>query len=59
MQAYIDEHFPDAHVSVRNGLMSRMKELVLDSLLSVRHAIDTKNKGRRTFELFGYDFMVR
>ncbi len=46
-------------MSVRNGLMSRMKELVLDSLLSVRHAIDTKNKGRRTFELFGYDFMVR
>lgn len=26
---------------------------------TVRNSIDTKNKGRQCFELFGYDFMVR
>lgn len=34
LQSYIDENFPDVRVSVRLDIMARMKEMVLDSLLS-------------------------
>jgi hypothetical protein len=34
LQAYIDENCPGVTVSVRKDIMTRMKELVLDSLLS-------------------------
>jgi tubulin--tyrosine ligase len=34
LQDYIDEFFPDAEVSFRNDILPRIKELILDSLLS-------------------------
>ena len=57
-QEYISQQFPDACVSFRGDILARIKEQILDTLLSVRSTIDTNNKGRRCFELFGYDFMV-
>lgn len=55
---YLDEHYSDKKVNFREHILPRMRDLVRDAILSVRHKLDTANSGRRCFELFGYDFMV-
>lgn len=57
-QTYLDQHLPGISVSVRNELIPRMQEMALDAILSCRHQLQQGNKGRRCFELFGFDFMV-
>lgn len=59
LQTYVDGAYGPGVVSVRKDLMPRWREGVLDSLLSNRDRLMASWKGRtRSFELFGYDFMV-
>lgn len=37
--------------------MPRIKDLVIDSFLSVRHTINAGRR-KRCFELFGFDFLI-
>ena len=56
-QEYIDEHYPEAGISVKNDLLPTMKNIIAKSLLAARKKIDP-NKRKHCFELFGYDFIV-
>lgn len=38
-------------------LLPRMKDLVIDSFMSVRHKMNP-NKRKQCFELFGFDFLL-
>lgn len=59
LQTYLDGAYGPGVISVRKDLMPRWREGVLDSLLSNRDRLMASWKGRtRSFELFGYDFMV-
>lgn len=59
LQTYLDGAYGPGVVSVRKDLIPRWREGVLDSLLSNRDRLMASWKGRtRSFELFGYDFMV-
>lgn len=37
--------------------MPRMKDLIIDSFLSVRHKMNP-NRRKQCFELFGFDFLI-
>lgn len=37
--------------------MPRMKDIIIDSFLSVRHTMNP-NKRKNVFELFGFDFLL-
>jgi tubulin---tyrosine ligase len=57
LQAYLDEDFPDLGISVEKHFIPRIKDLILDTLFSIRD--DLKNSKRKSsFEFFGYDFLV-
>ena len=38
-------------------IVPRMKDLIIDSFLSVRHKINPRNR-KGCFELFGFDFLL-
>jgi hypothetical protein len=42
---------------MERDLVSRMKDIVIDSHLSVQNQLNP-NKRQNVFELFGYDFMI-
>ncbi len=63
-QCYLDEHHAEHGVSVRNHVLPKIKTLVVDALLAGREKGGLMEGGaeppakRRSFELFGYDFMI-
>lgn len=57
LQAYFDETFGDLGISVEKHLIPRMKDLIIDTLLSVKKALNPKRR-KTCFELFGYDFLI-
>ena len=57
-QRYIDEHHGERGVSVREDLVPRMQNMVVDSIMATRSHLNRGNRKQRCFELFGYDFMV-
>jgi hypothetical protein len=44
-------------VTVEAKLIPRMKDLIIDSFMSVRHKMNP-NRRKNCFELFGFDFLV-
>ena len=56
-QEYIDEHYQEQEVSVKDHLVPQMKEIVKKTFSAVRRTIDP-NKRKHCFELFGYDFIL-
>ena len=44
-------------MTVEANLIPRMKDLVIDSFMSVRHKMNP-NRRKNCFELFGFDFLV-
>lgn len=56
-QTYIDEHYPDSQVSVREHLVPQMQSIVNKTFNAVRKQIDP-NRRKSCFELFGYDFIL-
>jgi len=57
LQGYIDDAFPDHGVSVEKHLIPRMKDLIIDTLLSIKKSMNPKRR-KNCFELFGYDFLI-
>ena len=49
--------FPDFQLSVRDHFVPRMKDLIIDSILSVKTQLNP-NKRKNVFEIFGYDFLI-
>eukprot|EP00743_Colponemidia_sp_Colp-15_P004635 GILK01004995.1.p1 GENE.GILK01004995.1~~GILK01004995.1.p1 ORF type:complete len:998 (+),score=200.20 GILK01004995.1:113-2995(+) len=56
-QSYLDETFPEQKIDFEAHLIPRMKDLIVDTFLSVRSQLNQSNR-KHNFELFGYDFMV-
>jgi hypothetical protein len=57
LQDYLDQTFPDLQLSVREHFVPRMKDLIIDSILSVKTQLNP-NKRKNVFEIFGYDFLI-
>lgn len=57
LQDYLDQMFPDLQLSVRDHFVPRMKDLIIDSILSVKTQLNP-NKRKNIFEIFGYDFLI-
>lgn len=49
--------FPELQLSVRDHFVPRMKDLIIDSILSVKTQLNP-NKRKNVFEIFGYDFLI-
>lgn len=56
-QAYLDEILPDLGINVEEHFVARIKDLVIDTFLSVKDEINPR-KRKHCFEVFGYDFMI-
>jgi hypothetical protein len=58
-QEYLYEQYPEYReiLSVEKSLIPRMKDIIIDSFLSVRHKMNP-NKRKNCFELFGFDFLI-
>lgn len=50
------EH-PDLDVSIDKHIKPRMKDIIIDTILSAKGKINTKER-RYCFELLGYDFLI-
>ena len=56
-QHYLDTTFTDRHISIRNDIFPKMKEIIELTMRSVKNIINENNK-QFCFEIFGYDFMM-
>ena len=56
-QEYLDLMFPEHGVRVREHFVPRMKDLIIDTMSSVKTQLNP-NKRKNVFELFGYDFLI-
>ena len=56
-QEYLDEMFPDLKVNVEEHVMTRITDVVIDTLLAGKHQLNPM-KRKHCFELFGYDFLI-
>lgn len=56
-QEYLDAEFPDLGVNVREHIVTRIKDLIIDSYLSARKILHG-SKRKNAFELLGYDFLI-
>lgn len=56
-QIFLDEQFPEHHLNVKEHFIPRMKDLIIDTILSVKTQLNP-NKRKGIFELFGYDFLI-
>lgn len=56
-QQYLNQEFPQYNLSMEEHFMPRMKDIIIDSFLSVRHTMNP-NKRKNVFELFGFDFLL-
>jgi hypothetical protein len=53
---YLEQEFAE-HKNLWPQIEARMKDIMIDSFLSVRHKMNP-NKRRNVFELFGFDYMI-
>jgi hypothetical protein len=58
LQKYLDETFPQYGLSVEEHLMPRIKDIIIDTILSVKGPQLNPSKRKHCFELFGYDFLI-
>ncbi len=56
-QKYLQQEFPQHGLSMEKHIIPRMKDLIIDSFLSVKSELNP-NKRRNCFELLGFDFML-
>jgi len=56
-QEFLDQAFPQLKLSVEEHFLPRMKDLIIDSVLSVKNQLNP-NKRKNVFELLGYDFLI-
>lgn len=55
-QDYLDNEL-GGEIMIERDLVPRMKDLIIDCFLSVKHAVNPSRR-KNNFELFGFDFMV-
>ena len=56
-QIYLDQNFPQYNLNVQEHFIPRMKDLVIDTFLSIKKQLNG-SKRENSFELLGYDFLV-
>ena len=56
-QKYLDEIYPQYNVSIKDHLLPRMKDIVIDTILATKHSLNYYNR-KFCFELLGYDFLI-
>ena len=54
---YLKETFPNYNIDFDNDMLGRMRDLMIDSFLSVKAELNP-SKRRNCFELLGYDFLI-
>jgi len=54
---YLKEAFPNHHLNFESDILGRMRDLMIDSFLSVKAELNP-SKRRNCFELLGYDFLI-
>lgn len=57
LQEYIDQQFGKYGLTIQEHLMPRVKDIMIDSFLSVRRKMNPNNR-KNMFELFGFDFLL-
>lgn len=57
LQGYLDEEFGEYDLNVHEMLMPRIKDIIIDTFLSVRNVMN-QNGRKNVFELFGFDFLL-
>lgn len=56
-QQYLDDTLPQFNLSVDDHITPRMKDIIIDTFLSVRHKMNPNNR-KHCYELFGFDFLL-
>jgi hypothetical protein len=56
-QDYLTDEYPDLDVSIEKHIWPRMRDIAIDSILSAKGNINTKQR-RFGFELLGFDFLI-
>lgn len=56
-QQYLDETYPEYNLSVKEHFLPRMKDLVIDTFLSIKKNLNNA-KRENSFEFLGYDFLI-
>ena len=54
---YLKEQFPQYQIDFQNNFIPRIKDLMIDSFLSVKGELN-QSKRKNCFELLGFDFMI-
>lgn len=57
LQKYLDEQYPDLKVDVYKHFIPRIKDLILDTFLSIKDDLKACRR-KSSFEFFGYDFLI-
>jgi hypothetical protein len=53
----LDQKFPQYGLKIEEHFMPRVKDIMIDSFLSVRRKMNPNNR-KHMFELFGFDFLL-
>jgi hypothetical protein len=56
-QEYLTAEYPEYGLTIEEHFMPRMKDIIIDCFLSVRHKMNPNNR-RNCFEVFGFDFLL-
>ena len=57
LQDYISQLHPDLNIDIYTCIISRIKDIILDTYMASKKSINP-NKRKYCFELLGYDFMI-
>lgn len=57
LNSYFQEMFPNYKPTVESHIMPRIRDLIIDSIMSVKRDLNPMNR-KNVFELLGYDFMI-
>lgn len=56
-QEYLTAEYPEYGLTIEEHFMPRMKDIIIDVFLSVRHKMNPNNR-KNCFEVFGFDFLL-
>lgn len=56
-QEYLDEMFPQHNINFEQHILTRIKDLCIDTYLSAKKTLNP-NKRKNCFEFFGFDFLI-
>ena len=57
-QSYLDDYHKADCVNFQTEIYPRIKQLVVDAIMSSKDSMHEGNRGRHSMELFGFDFMI-